>query len=131
MNINDDKIFEKTMMEIGYIGAFYNMRTQAQAIFDFYKKAPRSNDTLLAALLGEVLLLISISNYNAAAEILEKFILRSEAADQEVPAEAKVFLMLVYKKAKKRSDRVKTLLEDIESSGNDTALAAAQELTAN
>lgn len=130
MNISDDKIFEKTMMEIGYVAAFYNMRPQAQAIFDFYQTARGNDASHLAALLGQVLLFIGASNYNDAVEILEKFIEDCKEKEKEVPAEAKVFLALVYKKSKKRADRMKTLLEDVRGSSENAAIAAAQELGA-
>jgi putative cell wall-binding protein len=121
----------KILMETGYIGAFYGLRSQADAIFQFYQMPQQSYPNRTAALLGTVMLLIGKSEYDRAAEKIEKFIQSAEQAEQEIPAEVKVFLALVYKKAKKHSDRASHLLEEVSQLPKETygvAHHAAQQL---
>ena len=116
--------FDRTIMEIGYLGAFYGMADQARAIFDFYRKEQHSHETQTAAILGETLLLIGRGEYRAAIDLLEDFLEQHENA----AAEVKIFLAFAYKKAKVRADRVKALLSDMEGQISGSAAEAAREL---
>lgn len=124
-----DLALNKILVETGYLGAFYGMRTQAEEIFQFYQMPNQPLPSQTAALLGAVMLLIARSDYDAAAEKIEKFIQHTD----EVPAEVKVFLAIVYKKAKKHNDRVSALLEEINhlpKEVNGAVHHAAQQLSA-
>ena len=105
------KDFDRKMMEIGYIGAFYGLVKQAHAIFSFYGDGHAQNRTTqIAARLGSALTFISEHNYHAAADLLEKDL--AQFNDSQL-LEAKVFLILVYKKAKVRADRVDALIDEL------------------
>ena len=106
-----NKDFDRKMMEIGYIGAFYGMVKQAHTIFSFYGDEPSQNRTTqIAARLGSALTFIGEHNYHAAADLLEKDLAQFNHSQL---LEAKVFLVLVYKKAKVRADRVDALLDEL------------------
>ncbi len=106
-----NKNFDRKMMEIGYIGAFYGMANQAQTIFSFYQDERfHDRSVQIAAKLGAALTFIGEHNYSAAAKLLEKDL--AEFKDEQF-LEAKVFLALIYKKAKIRSDRVEALLGEL------------------
>jgi len=109
MNL-DEKTFHQTIMEIGYLGAFYGMADQARAIFSFYLTESQSPAAKTAAILGETLLLIGRQEYQQAINLLEAFL----EDHQDAPIEIKVFLAFAYKRAKLRADRVKALLGDME-----------------
>ena len=103
--------FDRKMIEIGYIGAFYGMMSQAHEIFHFYGDAhyhPRK--TQAAARMGEALALFGTLDYRAAADLLEKDL--AEFPDNQL-LEVKVLLALIYKQAKTRADRVDALLDEM------------------
>ncbi len=104
---------DRTLMEIGYAGAFYGMHSLALDIFDFYQAPNHSFETQTAAVLGKALVLIGQKRNDEAAKEIETFIQHAEQTGETTPAEVMVFLILAYRKAKKHGDRVETLLGEL------------------
>lgn len=102
----------KKLAEIAYLGAFYGMRAPSADIFSFLRLPAQTTEAQVAGVLGDALIKMAGQEWDAAALEIEKFI---DKAPQPVPPELKIFLVLAYKKAQKRSDRVSSLLEEVSS----------------
>ena len=112
---NDTQSFNRTIMEIGYMGAFYGMRHHAEKIFEFYQMPHHKGTTQMAAILGSAFVLMGKKHYSDAAMKIEDFLERSHKTDitkQEQDC-VRIFLALIYKKAKIRADRLVHLLDEV------------------
>ncbi len=117
MSANVKTGFGQTMMEIAFMGAFYGLTAQAEAIFSYYhseKIAPE------AAGLGLAFTALAAHDYPRAINLLETMDGKS--------AEAKCFLLYAYRQSKKNAGRASQLAQELAASGNPAVVKTAAAL---
>lgn len=107
--------FDKRLVEIAFMGAFYGLAPQAQTIF-----AAFANHA--GAKLGEGFACLFAGQADKAAALFEAM----DANPDYAAPEAKLLLALAYKQLQSRSDRVETLIREMEAAGGAAADAARQ-----
>ena len=113
MDLEKDKAFDRTMMEVAYMGALYGLGDLSREVFDFYIHAPSASGARDAARLGKAFSYICQKRDAQAAHLLEGMM--EEEGEEDIHEETKALLVLAYKRQKLRGDRVAVLLEDLEN----------------
>ena len=125
MLIDDDNNNLRLLADIAITGACYGFAEPARKIFEGLAMMKADDDaSCRVAVIGAALLAISKNDYMTASSILEKSIESNPDFD-----EAKLFLVLSYKKGKRNSERAEILLSELESSSFAGVAQQLQEVT--